>query len=130
VLVAVKRIIFPVGNSMDLEGMPGADISGYAGFNDQVNNHYFKIFGSAIMMGMISAGLQLSQPQQSNAFAAPSASQTAAAALGQQIGQVSMNMANKNLNIQPTLEIRPGYLFNINVTADMVFPGAYDDTHL
>ncbi len=124
-LVAVKRLIFPNGNSMDLKGMPAVDTMGFAGFHDQVDNHYFRTYGSAAMMGLLSAGFQLSQPQQSNMLTAPSASQATAAAMGQQIGQVAMGMMNKNLDIAPTLIIHPGYQFNVQVTADMVFPGSY-----
>src|SRR5690606_28192524 len=117
--------IFPNGNSMDLQGMPGVDSAGFAGFHDEVDNHYFRIYGSAAMMGLISAGFQLSQPQQSNMLTAPSTSQVAAAAMGQQMGEVAMGMMNKNLEIAPTLIIRPGYQFNVQVTADIVFPGSY-----
>lgn len=125
VLVVWNRMVFPDGTSMNIRGMPGADQSGYAGFKDQVDNHYVRIFGSAMLMSLFSAGVQLSQPQQSaSAGQAPSASQTVAGALGQQLGQVGTNMANKNLNIQPTLEIRPGYRFNVMVTKDIVL-GSY-----
>jgi type IV secretory pathway VirB10-like protein len=44
VLVAWKRLILPNGQSIDLNGMPGVDLSGYAGFNDEVDNHYVKVF--------------------------------------------------------------------------------------
>lgn len=128
VLVTVKRIIFPNGNSLDLEGMPGTDVSGYSGFHDQVNNHYTKIFGNAALLGAISAGFQLSQPQQSSIFINPTTGQTMAAAMGQQMGQVGTNMINKNLNVQPTLVIRPGYEFNVTVTSDMILPGIYHDS--
>ena len=50
VLVAWQRIIFPDGKTMDIGAMPGADGVGYAGFKDQVNNHYLRIFGSALIM--------------------------------------------------------------------------------
>jgi len=125
VLVAVKRLIFPNGNSMNLQGMPGVDSAGFAGFHDEVDNHYVRLFGSGAMMGLISAGFQLSQPQQSNMLTAPSASQVMGAAMGQQMGEVAMGMMNKNMEIAPTLLIRPGYQFNVQVTADMVFPGSY-----
>ena len=49
----------------------------------------------------------------------------AAAALGQEIGRVTAQITRRNVNLQPTLEIRPGYLFNIEVTADIVLPGPY-----
>lgn len=43
VLVAWQRIVFPDGKAMDIGSMPGADSAGYAGFRDQVNNHYFPL---------------------------------------------------------------------------------------
>jgi type IV secretory pathway VirB10-like protein len=128
VLVAWQRIIFPNGESIDLQGMSGADMSGYAGFKDQVNNHYAKIFGSVILMSVLSAGAQLSQPQNNNnTFAAPSVGQTMAQSLGNNLSNTATMITSKNINIQPTLQIRPGYEFNISVTKDMVFPGAYQD---
>ena len=125
VLVAAKRIIFPNGQSLNLQGMPGVDTEGFSGFHDEVNNHYMKLFGSSLMLGLISAGFQLSQPQQTSVLQNPSSGQTLAAALGQQLGEVSSQMMQKNLNIQPTLQIRPGYIFNVTVTSDMIFPGPY-----
>jgi len=123
ILLAWSRIIYPDGSSFDLKGMPGADKGGYAGFFDEVDNHYMKIFGSAVLMSFISAGVQLSQPNNGSSSGSnntPSVSQTVGAALGQQIGQTAMTITQKNLNIQPTLEVRPGYQFNVMVTADMI----------
>jgi type IV secretion system protein VirB10 len=120
-LVIWSRIIYPDGSSLSLDNMPGADRSGYAGFNDQVNNHYLKIFGSAVMLSVFSAGVQLSQPQQS-ASGTLTNQQIMTAALGQQLGQVGMEMIRKNMQIQPTLGIRPGYRFVLMVTKDIVLP--------
>jgi type IV secretory pathway VirB10-like protein len=61
VLVAWQRIVFPDGKAMDIGAMPGADSAGYAGFNDQVNNHYLRTFGSAFLMSGVTAGITLSQ---------------------------------------------------------------------
>ena len=49
------------------------------------------------------------------------------AAVGQQLGSVSADLLRRGMSIAPTLEIRPGYPFNILVTQDLVFPGPYDD---
>ena len=124
VLIAWQRIIYPDGTNIDLHGMPGGDVSGYAGFEDEVDNHYLRIFGAAVMMSAISAGAELSQPQATTTTAAPTAGQTASAALGQQLSQTGAAITQKNLQLQPTLEIRPGYLFVIMVTADLVLPPA------
>jgi len=51
--------------------MPGADQAGYSGFHDQVNNHFWKIFGDTLMLSLLSAGAQLSQPQTTSATGVP-----------------------------------------------------------
>lgn len=95
VLVVWQRIIFPNGQSINLEGMPGIDLSGYAGFSDQVNNHN------------------------------PTVNQMLAASLGTNIMNSSNAILQKSLGVQPTLVIRPGYLMNVSVTKDIVFPNVY-----
>jgi type IV secretion system protein VirB10 len=57
VLIAWNRVIFPDGSSVTLGAMSGADLAGYAGFHDQVDNHYLRVFGSAIMMSLITGGM-------------------------------------------------------------------------
>lgn len=125
-LMAWNRLIFEDGSSINLQGMPGADQAGYAGFDGDVDNHYLRLFGGAVMMTIISAGAQLSQPKQTaSTIAAPTMGQTMAGALGQQLGEVGTQMAQRNLQIQPTIKQGPGYRFNIMVTKDIVFPGPY-----
>ncbi|WP_074748792.1 TrbI/VirB10 family protein [Nitrosospira multiformis] len=127
VLVAWQRLVFPDGKTMDIGAMPGSNSAGYAGFTDQVNNHYARLFGSAILMSAISAGVALSQStnQVAGTFGAPTTSSVLSATLGQQLGRVITQMISKNLNIAPTLEIRPGYRFNVTVTKDMVLARPY-----
>ncbi len=59
VLAAWTRIIYPDGSSIDLGKMPGADQGGTAGFTDQVNDHFWKTFGNAILLSTSGAGIQL-----------------------------------------------------------------------
>ncbi|HDS1755763.1 MULTISPECIES: TrbI/VirB10 family protein [Pseudomonas] len=126
VLVAWQRIIFPDGKAMDIGSMPGADAAGYSGMHDQVNNHYVRIFGSALLMSGIVAGISLSQDRaSSDSSDRETASSAMSEALGQQLGQVTAQMISKNLNIAPTLEIRPGYRFNVMVTKDLTFSKPY-----
>ena len=61
VLVAWQRIVFPDGKAMDIGAMPGADSAGFAGFNDEVNNHYIRLFAGAFLMSGVTAGIALSQ---------------------------------------------------------------------
>jgi type IV secretion system protein VirB10 len=127
VLVGWQRIVFPDGKALDIGSMPGADSAGYSGFYDQVNNHYLRIFGSAIMMSGVVAGISLSQDNNSTSTSInqQKAGDVMSAALGQQLGQVTAEMIRKDMNISPTLEIRPGYRFNIIVTKDLTFEKPY-----
>lgn len=130
VLIAWQRIIFPDGGSLDLGSMPGADSAGYSGFSDKVNNHFFRIFGSALLMSGITATVAYSQDDHSsssnnNDDDDNSFSSEMSRALGQQLGQATAQIIMKNLNIAPTLEIRPGYQFNVIVTKDLVFSKPY-----
>jgi len=118
-MVAWRRLQFPDGAVLDILNMPGADEGGYAGFNDQVNNHYVKIFGSAIMLSLVGAGYQLSQPTE-HVGDPVTAQNILAAQIGQQLSQVSGEMIRRNMQIQPTIEIRPGYRFNVMVNKDMI----------
>ena len=130
VLVAWQRIVFPDGKAMDIGAMPGADGAGYAGFNDQVDNHYLRIFGSALLMSAVIAGVSYSQQNlNNNNGSVYGQQQTASGALsqavGQQFGTVIAQMVSKNMNIAPTLEIRPGFRFNVMVIKDLTFNKPY-----
>lgn len=120
VLIAWNRLIFPNGSTLELGGMEGTDSIGQAGFADQVNNHYARIFGSAILMSMLGVGAELSQPQNSSALTSPSTSQQTAAALANELNQVGTTLLNKNLAIQPTITVRPGYAFDVLVNKTMI----------
>lgn len=128
VMIAWQRLVFPDGKALDLGSMPGADMAGYSGFRDQVNNHYFRIFGNALLLSGITATIAYSQDRDqnnNNSNQAPNMSSEMSAALGQVFGQAIAQIVQKNLNIAPTLEIRPGYRFNIMVTRDLAFTKPY-----
>lgn len=124
-LVAWQRIVFPDGKALDIGAMQGADGVGYAGFKDKVNNHYLRIFGSAILMSGITASITLSQPEDESSSDKERVNDAFSEALGEQLGQVTIEMIRKNMNISPTLTIRPGFRFNVIVTKDLVFSKPY-----
>ncbi|MGI7120772.1 TrbI/VirB10 family protein [Campylobacter coli] len=118
-LVAWNKLIFPNGDTLNLDGMQGTSQDGYTGFEDQVDNHYFRIFGSAFLLSSISAGIALSDNSDTNSERETASDKAIAQAI-QQMGQVASEMIRKNMNISPTLKIRPGYKFNIFVTKDII----------
>jgi type IV secretion system protein VirB10 len=124
VLMAWTRLSFPNGDKFDLQGMPGVDLAGLAGLADKVDNHTTKIFGSALAFSVFGALGQLSQPRQA-ANTQPTNSQIIYGAIGQEMTQTAAKMVEKNMNIQPTITIRPGTRFKILITKDMIFPSPY-----
>jgi len=128
--VVWQRIVFPDGRALDIGAEPGTGSDGYAGFKDRVDSHWVRIFGSAVLMSAISAGVAYSQDrngQVSGNYSAPSFGQELSAATGQQFGQAAAKLLEKNLDIAPTLKIRPGYRFSVLLIRDFVFPGVYED---
>lgn len=126
VLVAWQRIIFPDGRAMDIGAMPGVDSAGYSGLTDQVNAHYLRLFSSAFLMSGITAGIAMTQRDSTaGLYGRPSAGTALSEALGQQLGMTTAQLISKNLNIAPTLEIRPGYRLNVTVTKDLTFSRPY-----
>jgi type IV secretory pathway VirB10-like protein len=131
-MVKWRRIVFPNGGELDLPDLTGADAAGYAGFQDQVNHHYAKVWAPALLMSAMSAGMMMSEyPMMSGGaygYGGPyiSRGQMAAMGAGQQLGQQAMGQM-ANVQIAPTIQIRPGYHFRVLVTRDLVFSGPYAD---
>jgi type IV secretion system protein VirB10 len=125
VLVAWDELILPNGSTVDLKRMEGVNGQGQAGLRDLVHNHYLRTFGSAILMSALGVAAQLSQPQSSSVLQSQNAGQTAAGAAADSINQVAAQLLERNLNVAPTLIIRPGFTFNVMVNKTMIL-SAYD----
>ncbi len=125
VLVVWTDIILPNGSTLQIGGMAGTDAEGYGGFNDKVNNHYLKTFGSAVMIALIGTGIDMAVPQSSTLATQDTASDAARRNFAETFGRVADRTIQRNMDVQPTLQIRPGYKFNVLVDQDIVFPGKY-----
>lgn len=127
--VAWTRILFPNGTYMQIGGMPGADSSGYSGLHDEVNDHTWTVFKNALLLSLIDVGMSVASPTSgtstTGAMTGNTALQDGEQSLAQTFGQAEAQMMQQEINIAPTLTIRPGYAFNVMVTKDLVFPGPY-----
>ena len=128
-LLAWTRVLFPDGRSIALPGLPTTDPAGAGGVADQVDRHGNRVFGTAALLSLIGAGAQLSQPRGGyGPWGTPSAGEVAAGAMGQQLAGVATQLLQRDLDVQPTIRIRQGMPFNVFLTADLTFPGAYEPT--
>ena len=124
-LVAWNRLQLLDGTLLDLPGLAplqATDSTGAAGLPARVDNHILRIFGDAILLSLLSAGADLSQPTSANALAAPSAGSVASAALGLQLSEAGTQLLRRDLAIQPTLTLPAGTPLAVFVNADLPLP--------
>lgn len=107
--VAFTRIIYPNGNSITLEGIPASDSTGANGISDEVDNHYWQLFGSSFILGVI---------KYSGSLAAND--QTAAGSSGQEVTSSAENVMQQKINVSPTITIREGYPISIIIDKDLI----------
>ena len=108
----------PDGSSMTLDCMPGVDLAGYAGFADEVDNHWWRIIGGAALSSLLAATAQRSQGDVTGYQPSLSSGLGGRDAAGHQPGGPADH--EKNLQIQPTITVRPGFTVNVLVTKDIV----------
>lgn len=121
VLFVWTRLRFPNGSSLTLEGMPGTDLSGYAGVKDKVDNHLWRLAQGVVLGSLLGAAAQQSYGGGLSA-ANPSLGQLAAAGAAQNINSAGQQIVQKDLQVQPTLMIRPGQRIAVFVTKDIALP--------
>ena len=114
VLLVWNRLIFPNGRSIVLERQPGADAEGYAGLQDGVDYHWWDLAKAAGLSTLLSIGAELATNDDDRLIQAiRNGGQDTINDAGQQI-------VRRQLNIAPTLTIRPGFPVRVIVTRDLV----------
>jgi type IV secretion system protein TrbI len=116
VLLVWTRLIMPNGHSLVLERQPAADAQGYAGLEDQVDNHWGMLFKAAILSTLLSIGSEAGTSNSENSLV-----QAIRQGASQGFNQVGEQVVGRSLNVQPTLTIRPGFPVRVLVTRDLVF---------
>lgn len=115
VLLVWNRLIFPNGRSIVLERQPGADVQGYAGLEDGVNYHWGSLFKAAVLSTILSVGAEAGTSQNENNLV-----QAIRSGASNSISQTGQQIVQRQLNIAPTLTIRPGFPVRVIVTRDLV----------
>jgi type IV secretory pathway VirB10-like protein len=118
---------FPDGTFVDLDKFLTHSADGAVGLKDKVDNHIKRLLGGIALTSGFAAGVQISQNRSGSGSALnyPSNASLAASAAGQQAAQMGENLTSRNLNVQPTIKIRPGDVFDVRVMKSIVFPGPY-----
>jgi len=117
VLIVWTRLIRPDGSNLDLEGMPGVDLSGYAGVTGKVDRHLGRLLTAVVLGSVIEAGAQ-----SGTNYTFPTVADRARQGAGQGVNEATQQIMRKELNLQPTIRVGPGARFNVFATKDIVLP--------
>ena len=121
--VRFHRLLLPDGRTVSLEAFPGLNQVGETGLTDQINRHYFQVFGASLAIGAISGLAQFGTRSGFDVTAADASRQAAGASLATSTARV----LDRFLNVLPTITIREGHRIKIVLTADLHLP-AYPRT--
>jgi type IV secretory pathway VirB10-like protein len=118
VLLVWTRLILPNGRSILLERQPGADTAGYAGLEDEVDNHWGALFKAALLSTLLGVGSELGSTTGTGNNG--DIIQALRRGSSDSLNQTGQKAVQRNLNIQPTLTIRPGFPVRVIVNRDLV----------
>ncbi|WP_289298692.1 TrbI/VirB10 family protein [uncultured Reyranella sp.] len=114
-LLVWTRLLLPNGYSIVLERQPGADSSGQAGLEDGVDHHWGSLFKAALLSTILAVGTEVGSDQNDSDLV-----RALRRGAGDTLNQAGQQVVRRNLNIQPTLTIRPGFPVRVIVTRDLV----------
>ncbi len=114
-LIAWQRIIMPDGSSVVIENLPATDTAGYSGLSDEVDFHTWQLLSGIALSTLLGVSSELTLGDQESDLVAAIRESTQKNA-----DKVGQDLVERNLNIQPTLTIRPGWPLRIIVNKDMV----------
>jgi type IV secretion system protein VirB10 len=115
VLLVWTRLILPNGKSIVMERQAGSDAAGYSGLQDGVDRHWGTLIGAAALTTLLSVGMEAGLGNNQTALF-----QSLASGASMGFNQIGRQLIGRNLNIQPTLTIRPGFPVRVIVNRDLI----------
>lgn len=113
-LVVWQRVVLPNGSSLRLDNMPASDARGFAGLGDKVDLHTWQLLKGVALSTLLGVGTELSIGGEGDLVRAiRESTQQAGSRAGDQI-------VSRNLNVQPTITVRPGWPLRVVVNKDLV----------
>lgn len=120
-MIVWTSLQLPDLTNVPLPGLASGDAAGAGGLAGRVDSHAAGAFGRALLLSAIGAGFQLSQPQTADG-STPSAGRSAAAAVGQQLAELSSELLRRDVSVRPTIRLEQGTPVSVLVAADLRVP--------
>ena len=105
----------PDGSSIQIDNLPATDAAGYAGLEDGVDYHTWQLLKGVVLSTLLGVGTQLSLGNEEGDIVSAIRQSTQ-----QSVDQAGQRITEKNLNIQPTITVRPGWPLRVIVHRDLV----------
>lgn len=114
-LVVWQRIILPDGSSIRIDNVPASDTEGYAGLADRIDRHTWQLLKGVALSTLLGVGteLGLGSGESDLVRAIRESAQQNGARAGDQL-------VARQLDVQPTLTVRPGWPLRIVVHKDLI----------
>jgi type IV secretion system protein TrbI len=114
-LIVWNRIIFPNGDSVTIDNLPAADAAGYAGLEDEVDTHSWQVLKGMGLATVLGIGSELTLGNNSDAIV-----QALKQSIQTNTNQTGQRMVERELDVQPTITVRPGWPVRVIVAKDLV----------
>jgi type IV secretion system protein VirB10 len=118
-LVVWHRVIFPNGASLNFGNMAATDPTGASGVADRVNDHFGQLAKGIALSTLLSMGVSSAQDAQARS-SGTLVLNSGASGVANEAASVGSRIANRDLNRQPTLQIRQGAQVRVLVDKDMI----------
>jgi type IV secretion system protein TrbI len=119
--VATDRMIFPNGTSASLQKSSVSSMTGYGGLDSKVDNHFFQMFGTSLLVGAAS-WLMPAADQATTTTTGAAGVTTGGSLMAQAVGGAMKDIGSRNKNIKQTLTVGQGEMFLIEIGRDVVLP--------
>jgi type IV secretion system protein TrbI len=114
-LLVWQRIVMPDGSSIQIDNLPATDAAGYAGLQDEVDYHTWQLLKGVALSTLLGVGTELTLGSGDSDLVRALRLSTQ-----QSVNQAGQRITEKNLNIQPTITVRPGWPLRVIVHKDLV----------
>ena len=113
-LIVWQRIVMPNGSSIRLDNVPATDPSGYTGLADKVDFHTWTLLKGAAISTLLGVGANLTFSGESDLVEAIRESTQ------QNVSRAGDQITSRNLQVQPTITVRPGAQVRLVVHRDLI----------
>jgi type IV secretion system protein TrbI len=114
-LVIWQRIVMPDGSSIVIDNLPATDTAGYSGLADEVDYHTWRLLEGVGLSTLLGTGSQITFGNSQSDLV-----QAIRESTQDSVNQAGQRITERNLNIQPTITVRPGWPVRVVVHKDLV----------